>query len=98
MQIAREAGHRFKRSVAWGAQIGGQRELFTTASIPHMTRLRMPERKVLDTLVDSGIARSRSEALVWCVRLVGTKQAEWLQELRDALGAVEKVRSAGPAV
>ena len=62
-----------------------------------MTRLRLPERKVLDTLVDSGVARSRSDALAWCVRLVQTKQSEWLGELREALGAVEKARAAGPS-
>jgi hypothetical protein len=62
-----------------------------------MTRLRMPERRVLDTLVDSGVARSRSHALAWCVRLVAEKQDEWLSGLRDALSHVEEVRKQGPA-
>ena len=31
----------------------------------------LPERRVLDTLIDAGVARSRSDALAWCVRLVG---------------------------
>jgi hypothetical protein len=62
-----------------------------------MTRLRMPERAVLDTLVDAGVARSRSHALAWCVRLVAEKQDEWLKDLREALTHVEKVRSEGPA-
>ncbi|GAC1414499.1 MAG: hypothetical protein NVSMB57_10070 [Actinomycetota bacterium] len=96
MKIAREAEHHFNRKVSWGARIGDTTETFTTAAIPHMTRLRLPERKVLDTLVDSGVARSRSDALAWCVRLVQTKQSEWLSELREALGAVEKARAAGP--
>jgi hypothetical protein len=61
-----------------------------------MTRLRMPEREVLDTLVDAGVARSRSEALAWCVRLVGRNQAEWIESLRTALGAVGKARAEGP--
>jgi hypothetical protein len=56
----------------------------------------MDERRVLDTLVESGVARSRSHALAWCVRLVGAKQEEWLRDLRDALGAVERVRGEGP--
>ena len=39
-----------------------------------MTRLRQPERLVLDTLVAAGVARSRSEALAWSVRLVGKQR------------------------
>lgn len=56
----------------------------------------MPERAVLDTLIDSGVARSRSEALAWCARLVGKHQAEWLRDLREALTRVEQVRAEGP--
>ncbi|HCO03565.1 MAG TPA: hypothetical protein DIT48_09455 [Actinobacteria bacterium] len=96
MRIANEAEHRFGRKVSWGATIGEATELFTTVNMPVMTRLRMTDRQVLDTLVDAGVARSRSEALAWCVRLVGSKQSEWITELRDALGAVEKARAAGP--
>jgi hypothetical protein len=96
MRIAQEAQHRFGRRVSWGAQCGDVRKLFTTVSVPAMTRLRMPERRVLDTLVDSGVARSRSHALAWCVRLVSERQDEWLSDLRDALTHVEKVRGEGP--
>ena len=96
MRIAQEAQHRFGRRVSWGAQAGDARHLFTTASVPAMTRLRMPERRVLDTLVDAGVARSRSHALAWCVRLVAERQDEWLKDLRDALTHVEKVRETGP--
>lgn len=96
MEIAREAEHRYGRKVAWGAQTGGRREMFTAMSIPVMTRLRQPERKVLDTLVDAGVARSRSEALAWCVRLVGRHQSDWIGGLRDALAGVERARAAGP--
>lgn len=96
MRIALEAEHRFGRKVSWGAVCGDRRELFTTVSVPFMTRLRMPERAVLDTLVDAGVARSRSEALAWCVRLVGRNQAEWIESLRSALGAVGRVRAEGP--
>jgi hypothetical protein len=97
MRIADEAQHRFGRRVSWGASCGDRRELFTTVAAPAMTRLRMPERKVLDTLVDSGVARSRSHALAWCVRIVADNQDEWLRDLRDALTKVEKVREEGPA-
>jgi hypothetical protein len=97
MAIADEAEHRFGRKVAWGAVCGERRELFTNLSIPVMTRLRQRDRIVLDTLVDAGVARSRSDALAWSVRLVGTHAEQWLDELRDALRKVEEVRKAGPA-
>ncbi|MCW2887726.1 MAG: hypothetical protein JWL58_4588 [Streptosporangiaceae bacterium] len=96
--IASEAEHRFGRKVSWGVECGGQREMFTTLSVPVMTRLRQPERRVLDTLVDAGVARSRSDALAWCVRLVGKNADEWLGELREALQHVERARASGPAV
>ena len=96
MRIAAEAERRFRRKVAWGAVCGDQRHLFTTLSVPAMTRLRMPERRVLDTLVDAGVARSRSHALAWCVRLVAERQEDWLADLREALTHVEAVRDEGP--
>ena len=96
IRIAQEAQHRFGRRVSWGAECGDVRTLFTTVSVPAMTRLRMQERRVLDTLVEGGVARSRSHALAWCVRLVAQKQEEWLKDLRDALADVEKVRGEGP--
>ena len=97
MRIAREAERRFGRKVAWGAQAGTTREVFANLAVPVMTRLRQPERRVLDTLVDSGVARSRSEALAWCVRLVGRHTEDWLEELRTAMESVEQVRRSGPA-
>ena len=96
MRIADEAQPSFRRSVSWGAQCGGSRVLFTTAGVPVMTRLRLADRRVLDTLIDAGVARSRSEALAWCVRLVAEHEADWIQELRDAMTSVEEVRSRGP--
>ena len=96
VEIAREAEHRFRRKVSWGVTCGGQSEMFTTLSVPVMTRLRQPERRVLDTLVEGGVARSRSDALAWCVRLVGQHEDSWLAELRSALRRVEGVRSEGP--
>jgi hypothetical protein len=94
--IAREAEHRFRRKLAWGVRIGARRELFTHLAVPVMTRLRQPERQVLDTLVDAGVARSRAHALAWCVRLVGENTAQWLGDLRSAMEGVARVREAGP--
>ena len=96
MQIADEAEARYGRKVAWGAGIGETRLLFSHLAVPVMTRLRQDERRVLDTLVDSGVARSRSDALAWCVRLVGEHTDEWLQGLRDAMSEVDKLRAEGP--
>ncbi|NHC15775.1 hypothetical protein [Motilibacter deserti] len=96
MEIAREAEHRFGRKVAWGVECGEGDYVFTNLSIPVMTRLRQPERLVLDTLVDAGVARSRADALAWCVRLVGRHTDDWLAELRAAMEEVERVRARGP--
>ncbi|WP_092529643.1 hypothetical protein [Amycolatopsis arida] len=96
IEIARQAEHRYRRKVAWGARIGDTEELFTTLSVPVMTRLRQPERRVLDTLVDAGVARSRSDALAWAVRLVGQHAESWLAELRDAMSTVDELRAKGP--
>ncbi len=98
IEIARELEHRTGRKVAWGAEVGEERVLFTTLSVPVMTRLRQKDRAVLDTLVDAGVAKSRSDALAWCVRLVGTHSDEWLAQLREAMSEVERVRAAGPGV
>ncbi len=98
ISVASEAEHAFGRKVSWGAACGTTTRLFTTAGVPVMTRLRMDERAVLDTLVESGVARSRSDALAWCVRLVGRHEADWLAELRDALVHVKRVRAEGPSL
>ncbi|HEX3588131.1 MAG TPA: hypothetical protein VHV74_00770 [Pseudonocardiaceae bacterium] len=96
IEIARQAEHRYGRKVAWGARIGATEELFTTLAVPVMTRLRQPERLVLDTLVRAGVARSRSEALAWAVRLVGEHAESWLAGLRDAMTKVDDLRREGP--
>ena len=97
IEIAREAEMKFGRKVSWGVSCGGRKVMFTTLSVPVMTRLRQSERRVLDTLVDAGVARSRSDALAWCVRLVGEHEESWLGQLREALRRVEEVRAEGPA-
>lgn len=97
MTIAREAEHRFERKVAWGVRAGDHAVMFTHLAVPVMTRLRQPERLVLDTLVAASVARSRADALAWCVRLVGRNTDAWLTDLRTALDDVDRVRAEGPA-
>lgn len=96
IQISAEAQKRFGRAVSWGVRCGEAREMFTHLAVPAMTRLRLPEREVLDALVDSGVARSRAHALAWCVKLVQQKQGEWLEELKSAVEQVGAVRQQGP--
>ncbi|MBL1073036.1 hypothetical protein JK358_01375 [Nocardia sp. 2] len=96
MQIAQEAQGRYGRNVAWGVSVAGERIMFTHLAVPVMTRLRQPERKVLDTLIDAGVARSRSDALAWTVKLAGKHAEEWLEELRSAMRKVDDLRSEGP--
>lgn len=98
MRIADEAEARYGRKVAWGARIGDTTVLFTHLAVPVMTRLRQPQRRVLDTLVDAGVARSRSDALAWAVTLVGQHTQEWLTDLRDAMAEVDKLRAQGPSL
>ncbi|GAB1642331.1 hypothetical protein [Krasilnikovia sp. MM14-A1259] len=98
IRVAEQVEHRYQRKVAWGARCGDTEHLFTHLAAPVMTRLRQPERQVLDTLVDAGVARSRSEALAWCVRLTGEHTTEWLAGLRDAMTRVDELRRQGPAV
>ena len=100
MSIADEAQDRYGRKVSWGLEIvskdGTERILFTHIAVPVMTRLKQPERQVLDTLVDAGVARSRADALAWSVKLVGEHTEEWLAKLRNAMSAVDDVRAQGP--
>ena len=82
--------------MSWGARVGDLVVVFSHLSVPAMTRLRLDERRVLDTLVEGGVARSRSEALAWCVRLVGRNLDEWLGDLAEAIAEVRDVRARGP--
>lgn len=97
MAVAERAQHHFKRVVSWAVDCGDTSAEFTVANVPVMTRLRMDDRATLDTLIDAGVARSRSEALAWCVRLVADNEGDWLSELRDAMTAVDEAKAKGPA-
>ena len=97
IEIARQAEHRYGRKVAWGARLGEHRvELFTVASVPVMTRLRQPERIVLDTLVDSGrgpVALGRAGLGGAAGRAARRRVAG---ELRAAMAKVDDLRAKGP--
>ncbi|MCH1867751.1 hypothetical protein [Nocardioides sp. CFH 31398] len=96
IEVAQEAERRYEHAISWGVRVGDHTETWTSVATPVMTRLRQPQRLVLDTLVDAGVARSRSDALAWCVRLVGEHEGEWLGDLRAAMASVADVRSRGP--
>ena len=96
MAIARKHSGASGGTVSWGAKIGDRGALFTHLAVPVMTRLRQPQREVLDTLVNAGVARSRADALKWCVKLVGEHTEEWLSDLRSAMEHVHAVRDQGP--
>lgn len=96
IEVAVQAEHKFGRKVSWGVRCGDTTQLFTHLTVPTMTRLRQPERKVLDTLVAAGVARSRSDALAWCVRLVGANTQAWLDDLQSAMESVDRIREQGP--
>jgi len=96
MEIAERAQATFLRKVSWAAACGDESEAYTTASVPVMTRLDLEERAVLDTLIDAGVARSRSEAVAWCVQLVADNESEWIDKLRDAMEGVTEIRDQGP--
>lgn len=94
--IASAAESAFGRKVTWAVRVGEDLVRFSPLSVPVMTRLRIEERRVLDLLIDGGVARSRSEALAWCVRLVATNEGDWLVELRQAAERVAEIRRRGP--
>ena len=96
MGIAERAQATFRRKVSWATTCGGSSSEYTVANVPVMTRLPMGDRATLDTLIDAGVARSRSEAMAWCVRLVADNETDWLDELRSAMSAVDEARTKGP--
>ena len=84
IKLAQQAEETFGRTVSWGTVRDGSRRLYTTLRSVVAAPVAMPDRKVLDTLVSAGVASDRSDALAWCIRLVGQHEADWLRDLRDA--------------
>ena len=98
MAIAREAQARFGRAVSWGVRQGERETLFTTQPAAVTAGLGLRQRAVLDTLIASGVASSREEALSWCVRLVEHHRRTWLDELGEALDGAKRARGKGPVL
>jgi hypothetical protein len=95
--VAQGAEARFGRTISWGATSGATTKRFTTVHAPVGTRLGYDHRRVLDALVEAGVASGRADALAWCVELVRRNQTEWLEQLEDALAAVRSAAEAAPA-
>lgn len=95
--VAERAETQFRRHITWAVACGGSETVFTSANVPVMTRLRFEDRRILDTLIAAGVARSRADALAWCVRLVGDNESDWIADIREAMQAVEAARNRGPA-
>ena len=93
MKLAKQLQKRLGKTVSWGMRAGASEMLFTTRTVPVMTRLGRAEREVLDTLVAAGVAETRSSALAYTVRTFALEHVEWLNEVREAIEQVEQVRS-----
>ena len=92
IKLAREAEEAFGRKISWGTVRDGTRQLFTIVRTAVTAQLAMPERRVLDTLIGAGVAADRSDAVAWCIRLVGQHEADWLRDLGDATAATPTSR------
>ena len=102
MRIADEAQDKYGRKVSWGVEVGSRRVRRANPVHPHRGSgddapaaagapgARHPRRR--------RVARSRSDALAWSVKLVGEHTDEWLTKLRDAMRNVDDLRSEGPQV
>jgi hypothetical protein len=93
MQLAGELERSQKLPIAWGMRAGNTEMIFTSRTVPVMTRLARAERDVLDTLVSAGVAETRSSALAYTVRAFAAEHGEWLADVRQAIAEVERVRS-----
>lgn len=93
MQLARDLQHRLHVPVAWGMRCGATETIFTSRTVPVMTRLNRREREVLDTLVAAGVAETRSAALAYTVRAFAEAHGEWLDEVGIVIEQVQQVRS-----
>jgi hypothetical protein len=96
IRLAQQAEEAFGISISWGTTTGGERRLFTTVRAAVPVALALPERQVLDGLVEAGVAGDRTEAVAWCIRLVGQHESDWLRDLREAVAAAPPGRRERP--
>jgi hypothetical protein len=96
IQLAQQAEEAFGVKISWGTTKDGRRRLFTTVRTAVAVPLAMRERQILDGLVAAGVATDRSEAVAWCIRLVGHHESDWLRDLRDAVAAAPPRRRDRP--
>ena len=94
--VARQAEARYGRPISWGATAGATTERFTSVHARIATRLGLDHRKVLDRLVAAGIAKSRGQALAWCVDLVQKNEEAWLTRLKEALDTLGQTAADSP--
>jgi hypothetical protein len=94
--LARSAEETFGRKVSWGTLADGARSVFTNIRTGVTAELALTERRVLDSLVAGGVASNRSDAVAWCIRLVGRHEADWLQDLDDAAASTRGVPAEQP--
>lgn len=92
IRLARDLQAAAGRPVAWGLRIGATEVLFTSRTVPVMTRLGRAERELLDTLVAAGVAETRSAALGYVVRAFAAEHSEWLADMRAAIAQMHSVR------
>lgn len=96
IQLAQQAEEAFGLKISWGTTKDGRRRLFTTVRTAVAVPLAMRERQILDGLVAAGVAADRTEAVAWCIRLVGHHESDWLRDLRDAVAAAPPGRRDRP--
>lgn len=94
--VARQAEARYDRPISWGATAGATTARFTTVHARTATRLDLEQRRLLDHLVEAGIARSRGHALAWCVTLVQQNEEQWLTRLKEALANLQQTAKDAP--
>ena len=94
--VARQAEARYGRPISWGATSGATIRHFTTVHAFVPTRLDFEQRRVLDHLVDAGIAKNRGQGLAWCVDLVRQNEEGWLTRLQEALDTLNETADAAP--
>ena len=94
--VARQGEARYDRPISWGATAGATTQRFTTVHARTATRLDLDQRKLLDHLVEAGIAKNRPQALAWCVTLVQQNEDQWITRLKESLETLNHTRQDAP--